>query len=68
VTAPLRASRTMRARGETRCPLCRGTIRRLQPIGLVHGKGWCHTDCINQHNREGRPDQAPSTTTGRLAR
>ncbi len=53
MTAPqLLASRVMKARGETRCPLCRAMITRLQQIGLIHATGWCHTECINARNRK----------------
>lgn len=38
------ASRVMRARRESTCPLCRGPVRVGQQIGKVGS--WAHTECI----------------------
>ena len=41
----MKASRVMRARHPSTCPLCRGLIRVGHQIGRTP-VGWCHTSCI----------------------
>lgn len=41
----MNASRVMKARKTSTCPLCRKLISRGQQIGRTP-IGWCHTQCI----------------------
>jgi hypothetical protein len=45
MTGPLLASRVMKARKPSRCPLCRDLVHVGQQIGRTP-IGWCHTQCI----------------------
>jgi hypothetical protein len=41
------ASRVMKARHASTCPLCHGPVLVGQQIGLIPGTGWAHvTPCI----------------------
>ncbi len=45
MTGTMRASRVMKARRRSFCPLCGGMVRTGQQIGKTPAD-WCHTACI----------------------
>lgn len=55
MTAQLLATRTMKARRESTCPLCRQPIR----VGHLIGKCgfWAHATCLIGHQHQDQEDE-----------
>jgi hypothetical protein len=46
------ATRVMRARNTSECPLCPYQIGIGQHIAKIPGTGWCHVTCVLQATKE----------------